>query len=273
MFSRVKDKWLLFFLVLALTGEVGNCYVVEPPIIQVEMEKAGMHRSLTYRLRFDYPLVGKGCEYALLQAFPASVYISTDELDDLQRLKRLSAVYPKFVNIEVATERAQPFSVLLRGTPKITETLALPVHFRYHAPSDKRSAATVAIPLPELYLNCPMADSELIENELVARPDKLYCLNAAESRFDENVVKDGQPTTMANLERCNWRRVHVDCQLKTPLRAEIPVGQATAYGPVLCATILLGWSLALWTIIRSMANTRRINQRLNEQRLLQQKVK
>jgi len=118
-----------------------------------------------------------------------------------------------------------------------------------------------------------MADSELIENELVARPDKLYCLNAAESRFDENVVKDGQPTTMANLERCNWRRVHVDCQLKTPLRAEIPVGQATAYGPVLCATILLGWSLALWTIIRSMANTRRINQRLNEQRLLQQKVK
>jgi len=131
----------------------------------------------------------------------------------------------------------------------------------------------VAIPLPELYLNCPMADSELIENELVARPDKLYCLNAAESRFDENVVKDGQPTTMANLERCNWRRVHVDCQLKTPLRAEIPVGQATAYGPVLCATILLGWSLALWTIIRSMANTRRINQRLNEQRLLQQKVK
>lgn len=119
------------------------------------------YRTLTYRLRFDYPLVGKDCEYVLLQPLPASVYISTDELDDLQRLKRvrvierlelqgptglqtffscsqLSAVYPKFVNVEVATERAQPFDVLLRGTPKITETLALPVHFRYHAPSDKR---------------------------------------------------------------------------------------------------------------------------------------
>jgi len=46
MFSRVNDKCLLFFLVLALTGGVGNCYVVEPPIIQVEMEKAGMHRFL-----------------------------------------------------------------------------------------------------------------------------------------------------------------------------------------------------------------------------------
>lgn len=131
----------------------------------------------------------------------------------------------------------------------------------------------MAIPLPELYLNCPMADSELADSGLVARIDKLYCLNAPESRFDENIVKDGEPTTMANLERCNWRRVHVDCQLKTPLRAEIPVGNASAYGPVLYGTILLGWTLALWTIIRSMANTRRINQRLNEQRLLQQKVK
>ncbi|XP_016993700.2 phosphatidylinositol-glycan biosynthesis class X protein [Drosophila takahashii] len=273
MFSRGNEKCLVVILVLALTAGVGHCYVVEPPIVQVELDKAGLHRTLTYRLRFDYPLVGKDCEYTLLQELPASVYISTDELDDLQRLKRLSAVYPRFVNIEVATERAEPFSVLLLGTPKITETLALPVHFRYHAPSDKRSAATVAIPLPELYLNCPTADSALVENELVARPDKLYCLNAAESRFDEHLVKDGQPTTMANLERCSWRRVHVDCQLKTPLRAEIPVGQANAYGPVMCATILLGWSLALWTIIRSMANTRRINQRLNEQRLLQQKVK
>uniref|UniRef100_F3YDB9 Phosphatidylinositol-glycan biosynthesis class X protein n=3 Tax=Drosophila melanogaster TaxID=7227 RepID=F3YDB9_DROME len=273
MHSKGNNQCLLFTLVLGLLGGAGHCYVVEPPIVHVEMEKAGMHRTLNYRLRFDIPLVGKDCEYALVQDLPASVYISTDELDDLQRLKRLNAIYPKFVNIEVATERAQPFSVLLRGTPKITESLALPVHFRYHAPSDKRLAATVAIPLPELYLNCPMADSALIENELVARPDKLYCLNAPESRFDENHIKDGQPTTMANLERCNWRRVHVDCQLKMPLRAEIPVGHASAYGPVLCGTILLGWSLALWTIIHSMANTRRINQRLNEQRLLQQKVK
>ncbi|KAH8284563.1 hypothetical protein KR018_004295, partial [Drosophila ironensis] len=253
-------------------------------------------RTLSYRLRFDYHLVGKECEYVLLQTLPASVYISTDELDDLQRLKRLSAVYPKFVNIEVAAERAETFSVLLRGTPKITETLALPVHFRYHAPSDKRcvalilnakcciahtnfhskpnrTAATVTIPLPELYLNCPIADSELIESGLVAPTDKLYCLNAPESRLDEHVVKDGEPTTRAHLERCNWRRVQVDCRVKTSLRAEIPVGNSNVYGPVLCATILLGWSMALWTIFRSMANTRRINQRLNEQRLLQQKVK
>ncbi|KAH8372666.1 hypothetical protein KR009_002383 [Drosophila setifemur] len=231
------------------------------------------YRTITYRLRFDYPLVGKDCGYVLLQPLPASVYISTDELDDLQRLKRLSAVYPKFVNIEVAAERAETFSILLRGTPKITETLTLPVHFRYHAPSDKRSAATVTVPIPELYLNCPIADSELLDSGLVARPDRLYCLNAAESRFDENIVKDGEPTTMANLERCNWRRVHVDCRLKAPLKAEIPVGNANAYAPVLYGTILLGWTMALWTIIRSLANTRRINQRLNEQRMLQQKVK
>ncbi|XP_039227137.1 uncharacterized protein LOC6528498 isoform X2 [Drosophila yakuba] len=138
MHFKENKKCLLLTSVLWLLGGAGMCYVVEPPIVHVEMDKAGMHRTLNYRLRFDIPLVGKDCEYALLQDFPASVYISTDELDDLQRLKRLNAIYPKFVNIEVATERAQPFSVLLLGTPKITESLALPLHFRYHAPSDKR---------------------------------------------------------------------------------------------------------------------------------------
>ncbi|XP_033156137.1 uncharacterized protein LOC117138277 isoform X2 [Drosophila mauritiana] len=138
MHSKRNNQCLLLTLVLGLLGGAGHCYVVEPPIVHVEMDKAGMHRTLNYRLRFDIPLVGKDCEYVLLQDLPASVYISTDELDDLQRLKRLNAIYPKFVNIEVATERAQPFSVLLRGTPKITESLALPLHFRYHAPSDKR---------------------------------------------------------------------------------------------------------------------------------------
>jgi len=45
----------------------------------------------------------------------------------------------------------------------------LHLHTRITPCNPLRSAATVAIPLPELYLNCPMADSELIENELVAR--------------------------------------------------------------------------------------------------------
>ncbi|EDV37810.2 uncharacterized protein Dana_GF19764 [Drosophila ananassae] len=272
MFFKETKHMYAFMLVLGLLGSMVSGYMLEAPVVQIDMDRVGMHRTLSYRIRFDYSLVGLDCEYVLLQSLPASVYISTDELDDLRRLKRLNAIYPKFVNIELAAERADTVSILLRGAPKIMETLGLPVHFRYHSPSDKRSVATVTIPLPELYFNCPIADMELIDSDLVARPDKHYCLNVPESRFDENIVKDGVPTTKANLERCNWRRLHVDCRVKTSLRTEIPVGNARAYGPVLGFTILLGWSMALWIIIRSLANTRRINQRLNEQRLLQQKV-
>ncbi|XP_034651454.1 phosphatidylinositol-glycan biosynthesis class X protein [Drosophila subobscura] len=268
-----KRNWRTTICVLTLLASAARSYLLQQPVVHVEMEKAGMHRTLTYRVQFDYPLAGKDCDYMLLQPLPAAVYISTDELDDLQRLKRLSAVYPKFVNIEEATERAQPFSVLLRGVPKLMEVVTLPIHFRYHAPSDKRSTSVVAIATPELYLNCPIADNELVDNELVARPDKLYCLNAHKSRFDENIVTDREPTTIHNLERCNWKQIHVDYQLRAPLRAEIPVGNTNAYAPVLYGTIILTWTMAIWTMLRTLSSSRRINQRLNEQRQLQRKVK
>lgn len=51
---------------------------------------------------------------------------------------QLSAVYPKFVDIETITEKSTPFAVLLRGEAKLRDTLTLPIHFRYHAASDKR---------------------------------------------------------------------------------------------------------------------------------------
>ncbi|XP_068145498.1 phosphatidylinositol-glycan biosynthesis class X protein isoform X1 [Drosophila tropicalis] len=259
---------LISLMILSIRRVEGD--LLQQPIVRVEMDDAGFHRSLTYSVQFDYPLAGQDCEYMLLQPLPAGVYISTDELDDLQRLRRLRAVYPKFVDIEVPAMLGQPFNVLLGGAPKITDTLILPIHFRYHAPSDKRTSVTVSLDTPELYLNCPLGDNELIDNELVARPDKLYCLNEAQSSFVEHLVK---VKTATGVENCNWKQIHVDYQLKAPLRADIPIGNTRAYLPVLYSTILLSWLMVIWTMIRTRGTTSRINQRLEEQRQLQQKVK
>lgn len=49
MHSKGNNQCLLFTLVLGLLGGAGHCYVVEPPIVHVEMEKAGMHRFLYWR--------------------------------------------------------------------------------------------------------------------------------------------------------------------------------------------------------------------------------
>ncbi|KAL7735903.1 hypothetical protein ACLKA6_002353 [Drosophila palustris] len=232
------------------------------PIIQIEMDKAGMHRKLNYHVQFANTIVNMRCEYMLLQPLPAAVFISTDELDDLQRLKMLNAIYPKFVDIEIITEKAKPFTVLLRGAVKSEETLTLPIHFRYHAASDKESTAKVNIGTPELYLNCPTG---INGTEILIRSDKLHCLNKHECNLEEHRHRH----LKADMD-CSWQQVRVDYQLKSPLLAEIPVGNAKAYSTVLYATIALSWAVSIWTVLYTQSVPRRINSELNE---LQGKVK
>ncbi|KAM8713026.1 hypothetical protein ACLKA7_013355 [Drosophila subpalustris] len=226
------------------------------------MDKAGMHRKLNYHVQFANTIVNMHCEYMLLQPLPAAVFISTDELDDLQRLKMLNAIYPKFVDIEIITEKAKPFTVLLRGAVKSEETLTLPIHFRYHAASDKESTAKVNIGTPELYLNCPTG---INGTEILIGSDKLHCLNKHESNLEEH----RHLHLNADID-CSWQQVSVHYQLKSPLLAEIPVGNAKAYSTVLYATIALSWAVSIWTVLYTQSVPRRINRELNE---LQAKVK
>lgn len=53
MFSKCISKCAVFILLVALMGGVGRCYVVEPPIVQVEMDKAGMHRFLRLKTTLE----------------------------------------------------------------------------------------------------------------------------------------------------------------------------------------------------------------------------
>jgi len=46
-----------------------------------------LNRKLTYQVQFPNTIADLNCEYVILQTLPAAVFISTDELDDLQRLK------------------------------------------------------------------------------------------------------------------------------------------------------------------------------------------
>ncbi|XP_030382823.1 phosphatidylinositol-glycan biosynthesis class X protein [Scaptodrosophila lebanonensis] len=263
-----KLKYVMIWKALILMATCGNCDQVQLPIVDIKMEEAGMHRTITYTVQFHPSLVDKDCKYILKQSLPAAVFVSTDELDDLQRLNKLVAVYPKFVDIEQPTEKANAFTVLLRGSPKITDTLTLPIHFRYHAPSDNSSYASVVIDTPVLYANCPATQRGLMKNELLVQPDKLFCLNYEIISFEENLAREEKDT-----EQCSWKQLHADYQPKSALRAEIPVGNSRAFPPILYATITLSWALSIWTVIRTRSVPRRINYRLNDQRLLQQKVK
>lgn len=43
-----------------------------------------------------------------------------------------------FVDIETPTEKSEPFDIHLFGSTAFLQTISLPIHFRYHAPGNKR---------------------------------------------------------------------------------------------------------------------------------------
>lgn len=47
-------------------------------------------RKIVYTVQFNDSMAGSKCEYVLKQTLPAAMYVSTDELKDLRRLKKVS---------------------------------------------------------------------------------------------------------------------------------------------------------------------------------------
>lgn len=44
----------------------------------------------------------------------------------------------EFIDIEKPTEQSEPFYIHLFGDTAFLQTISLPIHFRYHAPGNKR---------------------------------------------------------------------------------------------------------------------------------------
>lgn len=44
----------------------------------------------------------------------------------------------EFIDIEKSTEQSEPFYIHLFGDTAFLQTISLPIHFRYHAPGNKR---------------------------------------------------------------------------------------------------------------------------------------
>lgn len=248
---------ILFVFHFLLYIENINCDMM--PIIRVEMNNAGFHRDLQYTIEFDYPLAGKDCELYIEQTLPAAVYVNVDQLDDLKRLKKLNAIYPKFVDVEIPTEKANEFTVLLHGAPKITENLKLPIHFRYHSPGDT-SFVNVEIGTPEMYMRCPGDDLSNYD-ELLADPYNDYCL------YDNKFIL---PQYSAP-DDCDWKLLKKTTRLKAPLTAKIPIGDAKSYQPILYATIIVSWIASIWFVFESQAISKKINHKLENQRILDKK--
>ncbi|KAL5289276.1 hypothetical protein ACFFRR_009440 [Megaselia abdita] len=129
----------MFWFLLGLVVFLLNLHsvfteIVPTPIVAINLSPLGFHRELYYTIYFDYPIAGNDCEFYLEQELPSSIYINTDQLENLKRLGKFNGMFPRFVDVEISTEKAEGFKVLLYGQPKITGSVILPIHFRYHSP-------------------------------------------------------------------------------------------------------------------------------------------
>ncbi|XP_036331719.1 uncharacterized protein LOC118743259 [Rhagoletis pomonella] len=270
---------IYFFTLLLVSPKIHSCSQSPPkPIVGMQLGGTGMHRELFYLVQFANSLSDKKCEYILEQQLPAGVYISVDQLDDLKRLMKLNAIYPPFVDIELSTEKSKSFTVLLKGTPQPTDNIKLPIHYRYHAPSKNHNKfATVEIPIPKLYIKCDTYESESIEELLETASKYKFCLNEGSINFvtqqSENKSNLSAKSNHEVYLNCGWYLIDVHFQLKTDLRADIPIGNEKSYPPILYATIIISWVISLWTVFRTHSIPRRINYKLEEQRILQNKIK
>lgn len=97
-----------------------------------------IRRDLKYGVVFP-DFHGISYTFMIKQKIPASIYVSTDQLEDLRRLEKLSYFIEEVrIDIEKPTEKSESFFIYLFGDSSFLRKIKLPVHFRYHAPGNKR---------------------------------------------------------------------------------------------------------------------------------------
>ncbi|XP_013116284.1 phosphatidylinositol-glycan biosynthesis class X protein [Stomoxys calcitrans] len=268
----MRESLLIAYFVLTIMPSQQQKDLLTTPIVGIELRDGGYHRDLIYTVQFDYPLAGKNCEYILQQSLPASVYISVDQLDDLVRKKKLDAIYPGYVDIEKPTEESSDFEIFIKGSTKVSDTVTLPIHFRYHAPNDENSFIPVDLIAPAaMYIKCPIPEEQdLVERKLEIESNTIYCLDESVPAIREYIKRD---INVRSSGVCNWKLVNIALQIKSSLHAEIPIGNVSAHPTVLYLTIIISWAVSLWTIFRTRHIPILINEKLDEQRLLQRKIK
>lgn len=155
----------------------------------------------------------------LIQDIPSSVYVDTDQLFTLKKLKKLKTFVDSFVDVEQPTSKSSPFKVYIFDRLKKNLNVTLPVHFRYHEPSDKKYNR-VEIDSPKVFVsNCHIKGKVL----------QLPCVNSS-SIDDLNEI--------SSISTCSWSEIDV---AQITLSFLIPVGNISSYFYVMPVTIFLSW--------------------------------
>uniref|UniRef100_A0A1B6KZA0 Phosphatidylinositol-glycan biosynthesis class X protein n=1 Tax=Graphocephala atropunctata TaxID=36148 RepID=A0A1B6KZA0_9HEMI len=158
----------LFFCITFLSQKL-NCESIERKddcdfhvTIIRQLENDGFHREIhsLVELVGGYAIVQRQhCFLALRETLPSGLYVSPDQLEDLARLGQVQACANTTVDVEAPEPVSSNLSVLIysgleRAENLLSARLVLPVHARYHAPTEDGGYRPITVTVPELFLRC-----------------------------------------------------------------------------------------------------------------------
>lgn len=180
------------------------------------------------------------CDLLLVQDIPSSVYVDKDQLFNLHKLNKLKSYVDSDVDVEQPTAKSSPFKVYIFDHVRKSINITLPVHFRYHEPSDKKFNR-VEIESPKVFLsNCHH------RGKIVFLP----CSNSSEIT---EVVETNA------ISYCSWIETEI---APITLSFLIPVGSIQSYAFVLPVTIFISWIACLFLTYVIIKKSREINKKL-----------
>lgn len=217
--------------------------------LSVAIHNSGFHREINYGLRFGG--IGRmSCELLLVQHLPAAIYVNTDQLVDMKRFHKINSYVPLYVDVEKTTSKSDPFTVYLYESVRKEVNITLPIHFRYHDPSE-RKFERIQVESPTLYVRCRNVQSSKYPLRVVGNAT-LPCSDSAEIEdYDD----------LHNAKLCEWDEMEFN-NLPTVISVLIPVGNSASYHFVLPATIIVSWIGSLYLIYVIMNVGRRVNKKL-----------
>ncbi|KAG9266971.1 phosphatidylinositol-glycan biosynthesis class X protein [Astyanax mexicanus] len=190
---------------------------LESVVLSVNIDKKGFHRELLYEVKHDpTPHVIKTL---LIQRLPSGVYMDQYQLASLKEDTGLEVLLDSSVNLEDPAYVSPGFSALvyLRPAERVLQA-AVPIHGRYHRPSNSGGWEKVTIEGPKLLL----------------RPEK-YETKTLPADLPHRVVK--APCTVRNQSLCSWLEIQTSL-VSDSVSLKLPVGNLSLAGPVCAGTVL-----------------------------------
>ncbi|KAK9506740.1 hypothetical protein O3M35_008617 [Rhynocoris fuscipes] len=224
---------LNYFSIIIFYSFIVKAEVKNSALLSWSLENKGFHRNIRYKLEIQDNNTCKEYQTIIKQVIPSSLYVNKDQLEDLSRLGKVTAIVNDFIDIEQPEDVSTSHDVLLFGSFEetaqytVSSNIYLPVHLRYHLPQVGGGFRSTILPLPKVYVKpCEFSSNSTSKDVTML------------------------PCSADSIKSCLYHLLPYKINDDT-LEVLIPVGNSDHYDIVLIIThlITIGGALYIYTVV------------------------